>query len=91
MDPKAGIKVIEVTNVDRDIEVSKDFAARAFTVAKNHKWFNAPCESVLKMAFQGWKTLTCTGNGSRIMYLQLFRDRRSSHWASRCRPWRKPF
>ena len=61
MEPKAGMKVIEVTNVDRDIEVSKDFAARAFTVAKNHKWFNAPCESHLKVAFQGWKTLTCTG------------------------------
>jgi hypothetical protein len=61
MDPKPGAKVIEVPNVDRDIAVSKDFAARAFETAKSHKWFNAQCESHLKVAFQGWKTLTYTG------------------------------
>lgn len=61
MDPKPGAKVIEVPNVDRDIAVSKDFAVRAFETAKSHKWFNAQCESHLKVAFQGWKTLTYTG------------------------------
>jgi hypothetical protein len=65
MDPKAGMKAIEAPNVDRDIEVSKDFAARAFETAKDHKWFNAQCESHLKVAFQGWKTLTYTGTAGR--------------------------
>lgn len=61
MEPKAGMKVIEAPDVDRDIKVSKDFAARAFETAKSHKWFNAQCESHLKVAFQGWKTLSYTG------------------------------
>jgi hypothetical protein len=61
MEPKAGVKVIEAPNVDRDIEVSKEFAAHAFEIAKSHKWFNAQCESHLKVAFQGWKTLSYTG------------------------------
>ncbi len=60
-EPKPGTKVIEVPNIDRDIEVSKDFAARAFETAKSHKWFNVQCESHLKVAFQGWKTLNYTG------------------------------
>ena len=30
MEPKTGMKVIEAPNVDRDIQVSKDFAGRAF-------------------------------------------------------------
>jgi hypothetical protein len=62
MEPKVGMKVIEAPNVDRDIQVSKDFAGRAFDIAKRHKWFNAQCESHLKVAFQGWKTLTYTGS-----------------------------
>ncbi len=61
MEPKTAVKVIEAPNVDRDIQVSKDFAGRAFDTAKRHKWFNAPCESHLKVAFQGWKTLTFSG------------------------------
>jgi len=61
-EPTTGAKVIEVPNVDREIEVSKDFARRAFDTAKNHKWFNAQCESHLKVAFQGWKTLSFTGS-----------------------------
>ena len=60
-DPTTGEKVIEAPNVDRDIEVSKDFAERAFAIAKSHKWFNVQCESHLKVAFQGWKTLTFSG------------------------------
>jgi hypothetical protein len=61
MEPQTGEKVIEAPNVDRDIEVSKEFAGRAFDTAKSHKWFNAQCESHLKVAFQGWKTLSFTG------------------------------
>jgi hypothetical protein len=53
--------------VDRDIQVSAPYARRVFATAERHKWFNDDCESHLKVAFQGWKTLTYTGpqgNGS---------------------------
>lgn len=61
MTPKAGMKEIEAPNIDRDIEVSKPFAEHAFETAKSNQWFNTQCESHLKVAFQGWKTLTFTG------------------------------
>jgi hypothetical protein len=61
MEPKAAEKVIEAPNVDRDIEVSKEFAGHVFETAAHHNWFNVPCESHLKVAFQGWKTFTYTG------------------------------
>jgi hypothetical protein len=47
--------------VDRDIQVSAAYAARVFAAAQRHKWFKEACESHLKVAFQGWKTLTYTG------------------------------
>jgi hypothetical protein len=47
--------------VDRDIEVSAAYAGRVFSAAARHKWFRESCESHLKVAFQGWKTLTYTG------------------------------
>jgi len=47
--------------VDRDIQVSAAFVGRVFAAAQRHKWFSEPCESHLKVAFQGWKTLTYTG------------------------------
>jgi hypothetical protein len=47
--------------VDRDIQVSAAYAGRVFAAAQRHRWFNEPCESHVKVAFQGWKTLTYTG------------------------------
>ncbi|HKN22934.1 MAG TPA: hypothetical protein VJX73_16030 [Terracidiphilus sp.] len=47
--------------VDRDIQVSAAYAGRVFAAAERHKWFKEPCESHLKVAFQGWKTLTYSG------------------------------
>jgi hypothetical protein len=47
--------------VDRDIQVSAAYAGRVFAAAARHRWFNEACESHLKVAFQGWKTLTYTG------------------------------
>ena len=47
--------------MDRDIQVSAGFAGRVFAAAERHNWFNEPCESHLKVAFQGWKMLTYTG------------------------------
>lgn len=47
--------------VDRDIQVSKEFAAHVFEVAHQQKLFNESCESHLKVAFQGSKTLKYSG------------------------------
>jgi len=77
--PKAGLKEIEAPNVDRDIQVSKEYAGRVFAAAQSRKWFNLPCESHLKVAFEGWKTFTydgpqgqgsCTFNYSRDKEIQ---------------------
>jgi hypothetical protein len=77
--PKAGLKEIEAPNIDRDIQLSKEFAGRVFAAAQSHKWFNVSCESHLKVAFEGWKTFTyggplgqgsCTFNYSRDKELQ---------------------
>lgn len=47
--------------VDRDIQLSADYATHVFSVAQHHQHFNQVCESHLKVAFEGWKTLTYTG------------------------------
>jgi len=52
---------MRIPDVDRDVHLSPQFAANAFHVAQDNVWFNLPCESHLKVAFQGWKTLTYSG------------------------------
>jgi hypothetical protein len=49
--------------VDRDIQVSAEFAARVFQTAQRKTLSRSPCESRLKVAFQGWKQLRLTGPG----------------------------
>ncbi|MGA3132573.1 MAG: hypothetical protein ABSD59_17350 [Terracidiphilus sp.] len=56
-----GAQAIAAPAVDRDIQVSAAYAGRVFEAAAHHRWFNEACESHLKVAFQGWKTLTYTG------------------------------
>jgi len=58
---QGGASEIGTPGVDRDIQLSPGFAKRVFDVARRHKWFNEDCESHLKVAFQGWKTMTYTG------------------------------
>ncbi len=69
--------------VDRDIQVSTAYADHVFDSARRHRWFNEPCESHLKVAFQGWKTLTyagpqgkgsCTFNYSKDKEIQSLGD-----------------
>lgn len=69
----------EAANVDRDIQVSAEFAGRAFQTAHQHMLFNSECESHMKVAFQGWKKLSyegpdgagsCTFNYSRDKEIQ---------------------
>jgi hypothetical protein len=57
----AGPNEIETPGVDRDVHLSSQFAWRIYNMAQHHNWFDEPCESHLKVAFQGWKTLTYTG------------------------------
>jgi hypothetical protein len=54
---------IEAPAVDRDVQLSAEFARRVFDAAAHNKWFNVPCESHLKVAFQGTKILTYSGPG----------------------------
>ncbi len=81
--PDDGPTEIGVPSVDRDIQVSKQFAWHVFDAARRHSWFNERCESHLKVAFQGWKTLiytgpqehgSCTFNYSRDKEIQALGD-----------------
>lgn len=69
--------------VDRNIHVSRAFARRVFATAYRNKLFHVKCESHLKVAFQGWKTLrysgprgsgTCTYNYSKNRSIQSLGD-----------------
>jgi hypothetical protein len=55
---------IEAPDVDRDIQVSAEFAARVFQTVERKKLSGSACESRLKVAFQGWKKLSLSGPGS---------------------------
>jgi hypothetical protein len=58
LDATAGF---QAANVDRDIQVSAEFAGRVFDTVHQHKNLNLDCESHMKVAFQGWKKLTYNG------------------------------
>lgn len=74
--PKGGWKEIQTPSIDRDIRVSREYASHVFDTAIRHNWFNQPCESHLKVAFQGWKTLTYTGHqGQGSCTFNYSRDR----------------
>lgn len=65
--PAGGLQEIDAPDVNRDVQLSPQFAERVFAVAERHNWFNETCESRLKVAFQGWKKLSYAGpdgNGS---------------------------
>jgi len=72
---------IEVSDEDRDIQLSKEFTSQVFALAQQHNWFNESCESHAKVAFQGWKKITysgpegqgsCTFNYSQDKQIQAF-------------------
>jgi hypothetical protein len=52
---------IQVPDVDRDVQVSEEFAGRVFETVRQRHLFTADCESHLKVAFQGWKKLSYSG------------------------------
>ncbi len=53
--------LIEAPVVNRDIHLTPRFAEHAFQVARRHKLFNTGCESHMKVAFQGTKSLNYAG------------------------------
>jgi hypothetical protein len=57
----AGTQTIDAPSVDRDVQVSAEFAERVFQAANSHRFFRLDCESHLKVAFQGWKKLSYRG------------------------------
>ncbi|HEV2323234.1 MAG TPA: hypothetical protein VGS10_04685 [Terracidiphilus sp.] len=62
--------------VNRDIHLSEEFAKRAFETAYHHKLFNENCDSHLKVAFQGQKTLRYEGpKGSGSCSFNYSKDR----------------
>jgi hypothetical protein len=81
--PRGEVQEMDAPSVDRDIQVSAEFAGRVFQTAQRHNWFNAQCDSRLKVAFQGWKRLsysgpegqgTCTFNYSQDKEIQALGD-----------------
>jgi hypothetical protein len=79
----AGEADIDPPGIDRDVQLSHDFAEHVFQVARQQNWFNEKCESHLKVAFQGWKKLTydgpeghgsCTFNFSQNKEIQALGD-----------------
>jgi len=52
---------IEPADIDRDVQLSTQFAAHVFSVMEQKAPFRNGCESPLKVAYQGMKKLTYTG------------------------------
>lgn len=60
-DMPGGGSDLKAPPVDRDIQVSQEFARQVFETAYRHELFNEKCDSHLKVAFQGEKTLRYEG------------------------------
>ena len=52
---------IDAPAIDRDIQVSAEYAAHVFQTAQRKKLSSSECESHMKVAFQGMKTLKLSG------------------------------
>ncbi|MGA9670648.1 MAG: hypothetical protein WBQ94_15665, partial [Terracidiphilus sp.] len=59
--PVTVAQTIDAPNIDRDVQVSAEFADRVFRTVHSHKFFRSDCESHLKVAFQGLKKLSYSG------------------------------
>ncbi len=60
-DAVAQPQTIQPPPLDRDVQLSPEFANRVFDTIHHHKLLNEGCESHLKVAFQGWKKMTYSG------------------------------
>jgi len=74
--PDGGLQGIDTPDIDRDVQLSPQFAAHVFQVAEHHNRFNEECESRLKVAFQGWKKFSYTGpDGSGSCTFNFSKDK----------------
>jgi hypothetical protein len=74
--PAEPSQTLDAPEVDRPIQVEAAFAARLFATAGAHKLFQEKCEANLKVAFQGWKTLSYSGpEGEGSCRFNYSRDR----------------
>jgi hypothetical protein len=82
-DMPGGGSDLKAPPMDRDIHLSKEFTGRVFQTAYSHKLFNENCDSHLKVAFQGTKTLrydgpkgsgSCSFNYSKDKEIQALGD-----------------
>jgi hypothetical protein len=54
-------EMITPAKVDRDVNLSTDFASRIFSQVHDSRVLGGKCESHLKVAFQGWKKISYSG------------------------------
>jgi hypothetical protein len=54
-------ETIEPVTVDRAVRLSPEFTAEVFQTVRKNNYLNVACASHLKVAFQGWKTLSYQG------------------------------
>ena len=59
--PPGDVPMMQTPDVNRDVQVSEEFADRVFQLAKDQTLRKGECESHLKVAFQGWKKITYSG------------------------------
>jgi hypothetical protein len=59
--PEQDPPAMEAPNIDRDVQVSEQFAGRVFQTVQDHTIRSGNCESHMKVAFQGWKKVTYSG------------------------------
>ena len=59
--PTGAQSEMRLPNLDRDVRLSPKFADSVFATARRHDWFNEECDSHMKVAFSGWKSLRYVG------------------------------
>ena len=52
---------MDPVTVDREVRLSEQFAHRMFAIVRRHRLSDAVCESHMKVAFQGLKTISYSG------------------------------
>lgn len=54
-------EMIVPAKVDRDVNLSAEFASHVFSEVRDHRVLRGKCESHMKVAFQGWKKISYSG------------------------------
>lgn len=71
-----GHNTIVLGEIHEPVQLSAEFASHAFEIAHQRKFFAFPCESHMKVAFQGNKHVTYTGpDGSGSCQFNYSRDK----------------